>query len=95
MPTVHQLANLRPPIRPGEVRNPEGRNQWSDDRERRAAFRAVVHAIDAAPEEASAALMEKLARLILDGALDRNHALMIRLLDRLWPVPPSPRGRAR
>ena len=27
MPTERQLANLRPPIRPGEVLNPKGRNQ--------------------------------------------------------------------
>ena len=41
MPTESQLANLRPPIRPGEVRNPTGRNQWSGNRERREVFMAV------------------------------------------------------
>jgi len=29
MATEQQLANLRPPIKPGEVRNPQGHNQYT------------------------------------------------------------------
>ena len=49
MPTAKQLANLRPPIRRGEVLNPDGRNQWSD----RAEFRGVARALAEAPPRVS------------------------------------------
>ena len=83
MPTEIQLANLRPPIRPGEVLNPKGRNQWSD----RAEVQAISRTLVEAPPEVAGPLMEKLADLVVGGAIDRgNEKLLVELLRRLWPV---------
>ena len=41
MPSAKQLANLRP-IRPGEVRNPEGRNQYTYRRDFQAAIQRLA-----------------------------------------------------
>ena len=75
MPTERQLANLRPPIRPGEVLNPKGRNQWSD----RTEFRAVARALVEVPPEVAEPLAEKLADLIVKGAMDGDQALLLEL----------------
>ena len=80
MPTARQLANLRPPIRPGEVLNPKGRNQWSD----RAEFRAVARALAEAPPEVAEPLVEKLADLIVKGAMDGNQAVLVELIRWMW-----------
>ena len=86
MPNAKQLANLRPPIQRGEVRNPDGRNQYSRDRELRQQFRAICRAIDESSEAVSDALCEELARLVAAGAL-QNWRLLMALVDRLWPLP--------
>jgi hypothetical protein len=83
MQTESQLANLRPPIRPGEVLNPKGRNQWSD----RAEFRAIVRTLNEAPPEVADPLMEKLAELIVRGAIEGNNGqLLVALLRRFGPI---------
>jgi hypothetical protein len=86
MPTARQLANLRP-ARPGEVRNPEGRNQFSRDRERRVQFLAICRAISACEDDA---LLERLVRAlveqVLDGAIAGDARLLGQLLDHLMPV---------
>ena len=81
MPTSRQLANLRPPIRPGEVLNPKGRNQWTD----RTEFRAVARALAEAPPEVAEALAEKLAKLVVEGAMDGNEAVLVELIRWMWP----------
>ena len=80
MPTDRQLANLRPPICPGEVLNPKGRNQWSD----RTEFRAVARALVEAPPKLADPLVEKLATLIVKGAMDENQALLVELVRWMW-----------
>jgi hypothetical protein len=86
MPTSTQLANLRP-AKPGEVRNPEGRNQFSRDRERQAQFLAICRAISACEEDA---LLERLVRAlveqVIDGAIQGDRRLLGQLLDYLMPV---------
>jgi hypothetical protein len=67
VPTERQLANLRPPIRRGEVLNPEGRNQWT---QRRAAFDAIVDVLREAPPELAEPLRERLVEAVIEGALD-------------------------
>ena len=80
MQTERQLANLRPPIRPGEVLNPKGRNQWSD----RAEFRGLARALAEAPAELADPLAEKLANLIVEGAMDGDKALLLELCRWIW-----------
>ena len=84
MPTQRQLANLREPIQQGEVRNPEGRNQYRADRELRQQFRAICRAIDEAPNPVADAIYEELAKLVIAGAIEEPR-LKLAILDRLWP----------
>ncbi len=89
----NSLANLKP-ARRGDVRNPTGRNQYSKDRERRQAFRAICKAIDEGPEEVCEAILGKLAALVCEGAIAGEKRLLLALLDREWPVP-GPKLQAR
>ena len=98
MPTLSQLANLRPPMRLGDPsRNPTGRNQYTADRELRQEFRAICRAIDEGPEPVADAIYEQLlnalaARLMEHGrGVDR---LVLAFLDREWPLP-NPHQYAR
>ena len=58
-------------IRPGEVRNPTGRNQYTRDDERRRAFRAIIEALDHFDddEEKREELLRAMANAIVDGML--------------------------
>ena len=75
MPTERQLANLRPPIRPGEVLNPHGCNQWS----RRADFRVMVRVLNETPPEVVDPVLKKLAELVVQGSLDGDRRLTLAL----------------
>jgi hypothetical protein len=75
MPTERQLANLRPPIRRGEVLNPQGRNQWSN----RAEFRALVRLLNEGPREAVDPVLEKIAQLVVAGVMDGDRRLVLEL----------------
>ena len=46
---------------------------------------AVVRALNEAPPEAGSALVEKLVRLVWEGALDGDRILIVRLWDHLLP----------
>ena len=86
MSTARQLANLRP-AKPGEVRNPTGRNQWTADRERREYFQAVCRALNACEdEETLQALIAALTRQIVEGAALGDKRLLWQLMDHLWPL---------
>ena len=93
MPTATQLANLRP-ARPGEVRNPEGRNQWTAERERRERFRAVCRALNRCEDaDLEQPLKAALARQVVDGAIAGDSRLLSQLLDYLMPPPDGSRRR--
>ena len=93
MPTPRQLANLRP-ARPGEVRNPEGRNQWTADRERRERFHAVCSALNRCEDaDLEQPLKAALARQVVDGAIEGDSRLLCQLLDYLMPPPEASRRR--
>jgi hypothetical protein len=86
MPTARQLANLRP-ARPAEVRNPEGRNQFSRDRECREQFLAICRVINECEDHALLErLMRALVEQVIDGAIRGDVRLLGQLLDPLLPV---------
>jgi len=87
MPTPSQLANLRP-ARPGEVRNPSGRNQWTADRERRERFQAICRALNRCKdEELEQHLIAQVANEAIDGALRGDPRLTRWLWDWLLGPP--------
>ena len=89
----NSLANLRPG-RKGEIRNPEGRNQWTGDRERRERFRAACRALNSCQsEELEQQLIEALALQVIQGALSRDTRLLVQILDHIWSLEYADRGR--
>ena len=87
MPSPRQLANLRP-ARPGEVRNPTGRNQWTADRERRERFQAVCRALNRCDDqELEQQLIAQIAEEVLLGALRQDTRLLMWLWDWLLGPP--------
>ena len=68
-----QLANLRPTIRPGEVLNPKGRNQWSQ----RVEFEVIVRTLNEAPPEAGQPIRSK--GRSLNCAIDGDKRLVLEL----------------
>ena len=86
MPTLSQLANLCPPMQPGDPsRNPTGRNQYTADRELRQEFRAICRAIDEAPEPVAEAIYEQLAEALAARLTERGRGvdrLVLAFLDR-------------
>ena len=80
------LANLRP-VRPGQVLNPEGRNQVTKDREGWAIAVALVRAIEVEPDhERYVETLRELVRHCLDAGIAGNPRVVIHLLQHLWPV---------
>ena len=86
----NSLRNLKRPS-PGEVRNPRGINQYTKDRERRQAFRALCKATDEGSGEVSDAILRKLAELFVEGAIAGETRLLLALLDSEWPKPILPK----
>ena len=85
-----RVENLLPPMRPGDPsRNPEGRNQYSADRELRQEYRAIGRAIDEAPERVADAIYERFAAALEHRMADASHGhdrLLLAILDREWPA---------
>lgn len=77
--TAKQIANLKP-VKPGEVRNPEGKNQFTDGRKR------VMQQAQAATDKALAVLVKQLDS---DDAAIAQRAAMA-LLDRGVGKPVQP-----
>lgn len=68
-------------IRPGEIRNPEGRNQWTARR----AFEQAVQSLLAEETEGGRTRGERLAEHALQLAEGGNERLLVEVLKRLWP----------
>lgn len=83
----NSLAALKP-ARKGEVRNPEGINGSTREREawRIAAALAEAIANERDPER-RAELMERLVERWFNGAIGGDHRLLYRLFDWLMPAP--------
>ncbi len=86
----NSLRNLKRPL-PGEVRNPRGINQYTKDRERRQAFRALCAVIEETSGETREAVLVELARLFCAGAAAGDWRLLRALLDSEWPKPILPK----
>lgn len=73
--------NLRPPIQPGEVRNPEGRNQYSYRRDAERQFSELL-----AKEARKRPLSEQVInRVIQDAIAGKPHAQRL-VLERILPA---------
>lgn len=79
----NSLANLNP-ARPGDVRNPNGANQYTKDRLLRTRFEAVcVAALAAEDPKTREEAMRGIAKAIVDGALARDPIVLTRLCSHL------------
>ena len=78
------IRNLKP-IRPGEVRNPTGRNQYSARRD----FEARIQAMLAAParRKSGKTYGDLVAETVIGLALEGDRIALVECLKRLWPVP--------
>ena len=79
-----QEANLRP-IQPGQVLNPEGKNQWTVTRKE---FERYVALIATEPSDGDPAITkgEALARKAWELALKGDRVAFREVLRRIWPV---------
>jgi hypothetical protein len=83
----NSLANLRP-AQKGEIRNPEGRNGASADREAWSIAAALAEAIQTERDpERREELMRELGDRWYRGAIAGDPKILRHIIELIWPIP--------